>query len=80
MRMFQRTAVALVTAGSLSVLGAGAAHADMHHGKKGPGKVSINLNQTQSCSYQALVPVNVAALNLGSSVGSFACSQVGSIG
>lgn len=76
MRMLKRGAVALVTAGSLSVLGgAGVAYA----GHSGPD-VKLNLNQTQSCSYQALVPVNVAALNLGSSVGSFTCSQAGKIG
>lgn len=78
MRMLKRTAVAVVTAGSLSFLGAGFAHADTMSG--GSGSVELNLTQQQACSYEALIPVNVALGNLGSSVGSFACSQQGAIG
>lgn len=73
MRMLKKAAIATVTAASLSVLGAGTAHAD-------PADVVANLTQTQTCTYQALVPINIAALNKGTAVGSFACTQVGSIG
>lgn len=75
MRMFKRAAVAVVTAGSLSVLGAGVAQADA----KKPELELNSIKQAQSCTYAALVPINVNALAFGSSVGSVNCTQVGAI-
>lgn len=75
MRMLKKAAIAAVAASSLSVLGAGTALAD----DSGP-EVEANLTQTQTCTYKALIPVNVALLNQDTAVGSFACAQTGSIG
>lgn len=73
MRMLKKAAIAVVTAGSLSVLGAGAAHAD-------PSVEVNDLKQAQDCTYKALIPVNLNLLAFDSSLGSVNCAQTGSIG
>lgn len=99
---FRRTVVAVATAGSLTVLGAGIAQAnDMRaevkpekkvhkEEKRKPAKpvkpmkkqkkVAVDLHQQQDCTYQALIPINVAILNVDANAGSFHCDQGGRIG
>lgn len=72
--MLKKAAVTAVAAGSLAVVGAGPALA--HDGPD----VKADLTQHQTCTYKALVPVNLALLNMDSSVGSFSCVQSGKIG
>lgn len=78
MRMLKKAAIATVTAASLTVMGAGAATAE--DVKKKKPSVEANLTQTQTCTYKALIPINVALLNMDTGVGSFKCAQAGSIG
>lgn len=77
MRMFQRAAVATVTAGSLVFLGAGVSYAgDMGH-KKADRDVTISIkNVKQNCSNKTEKQKIVAKGNKRSHVGNtFSCVQ-----
>lgn len=86
MRIVKKTVIAVATAGSLAVLGGGVANAEddakkpRGYDKKPVPAVEHNqLDQSQQCSYKALIPINLNLLAHSSTLGSVNCKQSGSI-